>query len=192
MAVGMVPVHVPFAPRPTAGEFGSSWVHRVAAANVLTVEELLEALGAHVKDTSIGSLDYAPTPATDAGLAAWCRIPASVLRASDLQRAFPEASLDWFSQHGDDHVLARFVTPVLRPRFCAECLGQQLQAGVALHVPAEWALACLTHCLHHRALLISSCARCFRDDPLIDHGDQAARATLSLLRHRAATLHRTR
>jgi hypothetical protein len=141
-------------------------VHRVAAANVLTVEELLEALGAHVNDTPIGSLDYAPTPATYAGLAAWCRIPASVLRASDLQRAFPEASLDWFSQHGDDHVLARFVTPVLRPGFCAACLGQQLQAGVALHVPAEWALACLTHCLHHRALLISSCARCFREDPL--------------------------
>jgi TniQ protein len=166
MAVGMVPVHVPFAPRPIPGELCSSWVHRVAAANVLTVEELFEALRAHANDTLIGGLDYALAPATCASLAAWCRIPESMLRASDLQRAFPEASLDWFSQYTGDHALERFITPVLRPGFCAVCLGQQLHAGVATHVPAEWALACLTHCPHHRALLLSSCASCFRPDPL--------------------------
>jgi hypothetical protein len=166
MAVGMVPVHVPFAPRPIPGELCSSWVHRVAAANVLTVEELFEALRAHANDTLIGGLDYALAPATCASLAAWCRIPESMLRASDLQRAFPEASLDWFSQYTGDHALERFITPVLRPGFCAVCLGQQLHAGVATHVPAEWALACLTHRPHHRALLLSSCASCFRPDPL--------------------------
>jgi hypothetical protein len=39
-----VPKRLPFAPRPLAGELLSSWLERVAAANVLAVNELVEAL----------------------------------------------------------------------------------------------------------------------------------------------------
>ena len=38
-----VPDTLPFAPRPMRGELRTAWLHRVAAANVITFPELLEA-----------------------------------------------------------------------------------------------------------------------------------------------------
>jgi TniQ protein len=177
MAVGVVPDHLPIAPRPVPGELCSSWLQRVAAANVLTLEDLLEALRSHPSHGSfdIGSLDYAPPPATCARLAVWCRVPEPEVRALDLQLAFPEASQDVFSQHTATHSLARFITPVMRPGLCPACLMEQIQVGVAMHVPAEWALACLTHCLQHRALLLPLCANCFRADVLDVSGEDTHR-----------------
>ena len=95
MTFGVVPEVLPLAPRPVSGELCSAWLQRVAAANVLTFEELLDAFrvrthGRHV----IAALDFALSPAIRADLAAWCRLPAPSLRALDLQHVFPTATVD--------------------------------------------------------------------------------------------------
>jgi len=68
------------APRPLEGELTSSWLYRVAAANLVELEELLSGLlDLHPEmhsNTNI-CLDYGIAPAWSRALAIWCRLAES-------------------------------------------------------------------------------------------------------------------
>ena len=90
-------------PRPLEGELTSSWLYRVAAANLVELEELLSGLlelYPEVHSCSNICLDYGITPTWSRALAIWCRLGESRVHKLDLARVFPDRHLNWFV-HGN-------------------------------------------------------------------------------------------
>lgn len=159
------------APRPLRGELLSSWLGRLAAANALSFEELLEAL--RVRLAPLRAAEFYPRrfdygcsrPLTEA-LSTLGRLPASRIAALDLKRRFGALEFGWFNHDTTrfyDAKNRRLPQPQILPSYCAECLREQTQRGEPAHLRAEWALAFLTHCPQHPGVVLRFCCRTCRD-----------------------------
>ena len=155
-----IPTALPIAPRPIHDELLSSWLHRVADANALSLGELLESARWQHLPGLTTVLDYGLSIAWRTRLAAFCRIPESWLRLIDLQCQFPCRNLTWFA-HGP--VLLRSPgEPAIQLRrpFCVGCGEEQRTFRGPTYIRAEWALAFRTHCPRHLTPLIDQCGSC--------------------------------
>jgi hypothetical protein len=157
------PSQLPFAPRPFRGELFSSWLLRLAGANCVPLDELLLGLHArHPSATYALSLDLELDDGFLLSMARFSRIPVRTLRrlSLDKQVPFPEATL--LLRFNDDAGGSRLLSRRLGYAFCPHCIA--LQSSV--HVPWEWAFACLIHCSVHRIPLCVGCPSCGELDPL--------------------------
>ena len=150
--IDFAPTELALAPRPLEGELTSSWLYRVAAANLVELEELLSGLIHLYPDlrsrTNI-CLDYDVAPAWSRALAISCRLAESRVRRLDLTRVFPGMDLNWFvnanaAPKGGRNLGGGSVW-WLAFMFCPRCLHQQVKNGLPVHRRAEWTLAFLTH-----------------------------------------------
>ena len=131
-----LPAHLPMAPRPLQKELLSSWLGRLAAANALGFEELLDVLRVRL---------------------------ASSPRAGSFRRRFRALELWWFNHETNLFYDAKnrlIPQPQILPGYCVHCLREQTQRGEPAHLRAEWTLAFLTHCPQHRDMLWFCCSDC--------------------------------
>ena len=156
-----LPIHLPVAPRPLAGELLSSWLGRLAAASALSFEELLEALRVRSAPSRTaefypGRLDYGCSRPLTKALSTLSRWPAARIAALDLKRRFGTLGL-WWLNHDVSPFSHTKHRPQVLPSYCAECLREQTLRGEPAHLRTEWALALLTHCPQHQGLLRFCC-----------------------------------
>jgi hypothetical protein len=172
--IGFAPNELAIAPRPVEGELTSSWLQRVAAANLVRLEELLSGLidvAPEVQSLPNVCLDHDLDPAWSRALAIWCRLADSRVHALDLVNLFPGREPNWFvhanaasrdtwnSRSGSVWWLAF--------SFCPRCLDQQVKDGLPVHRRAKWTLTFLTHCPQHQdEPLYHYCLCCHREEPL--------------------------
>jgi hypothetical protein len=163
-----VPHHLPVPIEPFQEELLSSWLLRVANANAISREELIEAAAVHSDNNVIvesrpvaSSLDYQLNPEARQRLSVFCRIPETTITGLELCHHFPYHAPEWF--HGRDLAPYR---PHLSPRFCLECLLQQIRNERVLHVQANWAVPVLTHCPTHLLRLQNYCKSCCGTNPV--------------------------
>ena len=143
-----VPEVLPMAPRPHSDELLSSWLHRIAAANWLSLSELLDSVwrpGDCLQDLQFA--DYRMPAAWRSRLATLCRLPSDQLSSLELQHRFPGIDTGWFT-----YGLASLP-------FCASCCQEQHSAG-SVYVRAEWCFVFQTHCPLHFMPLIDRCRSC--------------------------------
>ena len=89
----LVPAELPFAPRPYVAELLSSWLLRVAAANLVSLRELLEGFAERYGPIlSNVPIDYAVPDSAIAALAQFCRIVPEKIRTLDLRQRVPHLS----------------------------------------------------------------------------------------------------
>jgi hypothetical protein len=159
------PAKLPLASRPIPEESLSSWLLRVAAANYLTLAELLDGLESRYPGASNSqSLDFNIQPLFLDAISAFCRVPVDKIRALDLSQRLP---------HLKTVLLLRFpgkFSGCLRAKgqrvayaFCPRCLADQR----VIHVRWEWGFACITRCSTHPTRLQMGCTGCGESDPLL-------------------------
>ena len=79
------PAQLPFAPRPMASELLSSWLLRVAAANLISLRELLDGLESRYGPVLTNvPIDYGVPEAAVMALAKFCRVTPKTIRMLDL------------------------------------------------------------------------------------------------------------
>ena len=164
MSAACAPPRLKLAPRPLSAELLSSWLLRVAAANYVTLVELLAGFESRYPDCLPHGhlLDCSLPQAYLEALSFFCRVPLASLQALDIRRRAP---------HLNDALLLRFRDALWCPRgsrwrvryaFCPLCLAKQQ----ITHIPWDWCLACVTICQAHRTPLLDGCATCGAPDPL--------------------------
>jgi TniQ len=166
MSAAVAPTMLPFAPRPYSSELLSSWLLRVAAANLVSLRELLDGFQRRYGQIlSNYPIDYGIPDAAVTALAQFCQIAPARIRALDLRERAP---------HLSPALILRFHTTSLvwSPRcslrrvcyaFCPACLASQK----VIHVRWEWSVACLIRCAIHRTPLLDGCPACREPDPLV-------------------------
>lgn len=144
---------------------------RVAAANAVSLDELLNALLTHYPAVLRGCklLDWRLPAHTLAALARFCRVPVGILRGLDLRERLldPQPLLLRFPPNR-----ASSSTPYstydrrhewrVRYGHCGLCLSAQ----VVPHIRWDWCLAALVRCRVHRIPLQDGCHHCGELDPL--------------------------
>jgi hypothetical protein len=164
MITAHAPLELPFAPRPFRGEMFSSWLLRLAAANCVSLDELL--LGFQ------SSYPSAPCPVSlDLNLdrdflramARFSRVPVITLGHLSLENQVPdpESTLLLWLTNNSAHS-SRQLSRRLAYAFCHSCIAQQN----SVHVRWEWTVACLLHCSVHKIPLSIGCPSCGDLDPL--------------------------
>ena len=174
------PSRLPLAPRPLPDEIISSWLLRVAAANAVTLSDLLAALESQHPRALEGVqlLDCAAPHSALAALASFCRVPIRVLEPLDLQRRAPclEPRLllqfpcplsrtEWHRYRAAADSPWRWSRALwIRVRYahCPVCLGTQTEP----HIRWEWCFAGLVDCPLHQVDLQDGCPHCGEMDPL--------------------------
>jgi hypothetical protein len=90
------------------------------------------------------------------------------IRALDLDRWFPGSLPSWFSRRcapASQPDLVHASPEWTAAKFCPRCLQQQVQAGLPVHRPVEWAPALVTHCPGHFGQPLGQhCLWCHRQD----------------------------
>jgi hypothetical protein len=169
MSPTVAPTKLPFAPRPYSSELSSSWLLRVATANLVSLRELLAGFESRYGQVLTNvPIDYGITDEAVAALAQFCRIVPAQIRALDLRERAP---------HLDPALLLRFSRTSLvwcprcslsrvRYAFCPRCLASQKM----IHVRWDWSVACLIRCAIHRTPLLDGCPGCREPDPLTFSG----------------------
>jgi hypothetical protein len=170
MNVVVAPAELPFAPRPYAAELLSSWLLRVAAANLVSLRELLDGFEERYgRVLSNIPIDYAVPEAAISALAQFCRIAPEKVRPLDLRQRAPHLSPVLLLRYPQD------VPPCWCPRcglrrvryaFCPLCLASQR----VIYVRWDWSVACLIRCGVHRTTLLDGCPACGEPDPLTFSG----------------------
>jgi hypothetical protein len=164
MIAAHAPLELPFAPKPLRGELFSSWLLRLAAANCVSLDELL--LGFQ------SSYPSAPCPVSlDLNLdrdflramARFSRVPVITLSRLSLENQVPdpESTLLLWLTNNPGH-FSRQLSRRLAYAFCLSCIAQQ----GSVHVRWEWTVACLLHCSVHKYPLSIGCPSCGDLDPL--------------------------
>ena len=158
------PSQLPIAPRPIPTELLSSWLLRVAAANQISLRELLDAFECqHGSVLTNELMDYAIPPAAVRALSRFCRVEPGTVRMLDLRERLPLLTptvLLRFQNAGS--LVPRHVPARVRYSFCPLCLVDQKVA----HVRWDWSLSCLIRCAVHRRPLLEGCSTCGEPDPL--------------------------
>ena len=99
--VSFTPTLLAIASRPLARVLTSSWMERVATANLVSLDELLAALLESypgLRSSCEVCLDHRLPPAWCQALAKWSRLDEAQINALDLGRWFPGRDLSWFSR----------------------------------------------------------------------------------------------
>lgn len=159
------PAHLPFAPRPIPDESLSSWLLRVAAANYITLAELLDGLESRYSEASRPpSLDFNIPPIFLDSISAFCRVPVDRIRALDLSQRLPHLKTALLLRFpGNLSWCPRAKWKRLAYAFCPLCLADQR----VTYVRWEWSFACITRCSTHRIPLQTGCPACGEPDPLL-------------------------
>jgi TniQ len=163
MIVAQAPLQLPFAPKPFRGELFSSWLLRLAAANCVTLDELLAGFHASYPSTPYAfSLDVNLDECLLKFMASFSRVPFTTLSRLSLENQVfnPEAAL--LLRFNDNSRASRLLSRRLGYAFCPYCIAHQS----FVHVPWEWAFACLLHCSVHGTPLGAGCPSCGDLDPL--------------------------
>jgi TniQ len=164
--VVLVPAELPFAPRPYVAELLSSWLLRVAAANLVSLHELLEGFEERYGPIlSNVPIDYAVPDSAVAALAQFCRIVPQKIRTLDLRQRVPHLSPALLLRYPQNVSLwwcPRCSWRRVRYAFCPLCLASQR----VIHVRWDWSVACLIRCAIHRVPLLDNCSACGELDPL--------------------------
>jgi hypothetical protein len=173
--VGMIssaiaPIQLPFSPRPISTELLSSWLLRVAAANLVSPWELLQGFESRYGRVLTNvTVDYSLGDAAVAALSRFCRVAPEKIRALDLRPRSPHLSpalLLGFRFQNALLVCPRYRLRRVRYAFCPLCIASQR----VLHVRWDWSVACLIHCAVHRTPLLDGCPACGEPDPLTFSG----------------------
>ena len=164
MITASAPSQLPFTPKPFRNELFSSWMLRVAAANFVSLDELMLGFQFNYPEVPFPySLDWGFHPKFPMVMARFCRTSERTLRSLDLRTRLPQdgkALLLSFRPISDR-------CPRLRMKrigysFCPTCISEQL----SVHVCWEWAFAVLLRCHLHNIPLRHGCPICDEDDPL--------------------------
>lgn len=164
MTTTVAPTQVPFAPRPIPEEMFSSWLLRVAAANGVTLQELLNGLkSVYPGLPRLSSIDYSLPPLFLRSLAAFCRVSVDRLQALDLAQRLPHLDRALLLEvSGKFWYNSRAGGQRVGYAFCPLCIAGQR----TIHLPWGWCFAGLIRCPVHRTPLQLGCARCGESDPL--------------------------
>jgi hypothetical protein len=170
ISTAIAPIQLPFAPRPISTELLSSWLLRVAAANLVSLWELLQGFEfRYGRVLTNVTVDYSLGDAAVAALSQFCRVAPEKIRALDLRRRSPHLSpglLLGFRFQNALLVCPRYSLRRARYAFCPLCIARQR----VLHVRWDWSVACLIHCAVHRTPLLDGCPACGEPDPLTFSG----------------------
>ena len=163
------PAKLPVAPRPCSTELLSSWLLRVAAANLVSLRELLDGFESRYGRvlTNI-PIDYGITDEAVAALAQFCRVVPAQIRALDLRERAPHLNPALLLRFHDTSLVwcPRCSLSRVRYAFGPPCLASQK----VIHVRWDWSVACLTRCAIHRTALVDGCPGCREPDPLTFSG----------------------
>ena len=158
------PAQLPFAPRPIASELLSSWLLRVAAANLISLRELLDSVESRYGPVlSNVPVDYGVPDAAVMALSKFCRVRPKTVRMLDLRHrvsGLTTAMLLAFKHSGVG--CPRCSSHRIGYAFCPSCVANQ----PVIHVPWEWSLSCLSRCTIHQRFLLDGCPLCGHSDPL--------------------------
>jgi hypothetical protein len=163
MIVAQAPLQLPFAPKPFRRELFSSWLLRLAAANCVTLDELLAGFQASYPSAPYAfSLDVNLDDGLLRFMARFSRGPSTTLSRMSLEKQVsnPEAAL--LLRFNNNSSGSRLLSRRLGYAFCPYCIAHQS----FVHVPWEWAFACLLHCSVHGTPLGVGCPSCGDLDPL--------------------------
>jgi hypothetical protein len=159
------PLQLPFGPKPFRKELLSSWLLRLAAANCVSLPELL--LGF---EASYPSAAYSISLDLNLGLefltcmAQLSRVPATTLECLSLEKRVAHSSSSLLLGFSTDNFNSDLRLHSRRTgyAFCPLCLAGQS----VVHVPWEWAFVYLRHCSIHGKQLRSDCMSFGTQDPL--------------------------
>jgi hypothetical protein len=170
MSLVLAPAELPFAPRPYCDELLSSWLLRVAAANLVSLQELLDGFKDRYGPVLINvPVDYAISDAAVTALAKFCRVAPEKIQALDLRPRAAHLSPVLLLRYPQDPALfscPRCSLRRVRYAYCRLCLAKQS----SIHVRWDWSIACLIRCARHRAPLLDGCPACGEPDPLTFSG----------------------
>ena len=157
------PAQLVLAPRPIPTELLSSWLLRVAAANLVTLQELLAGFEAHYgRVLSNTPIDYGIPEGAVNALSRFSRVAPEMIRMLDLRvRAAGLTSSMLLRFENVGWCRPRYRLSV-RYAFCPSCLGDQR----VFHFPWDWSVSCLVRCTVHRRHLLDGCPTCGELDPL--------------------------
>ena len=157
------PSQLPFAPKPFPRELFSSWLLRLAGANCVPLNELLSGLQARYPSTPYAfSLDLDLDEGFLLSIARFSRVPLRTLRRLSLEKQVPSPESTLLLRFNDNSGGPRQLSRRLGYAFCSHCIARQS----SVHVPWEWAIACLLYCSVHGILLCVGCPSCGESDPL--------------------------
>lgn len=164
----VAPRQLPFAPKPMAMELLSSWLLRVAAANFISLSDLLRGFESQYGPAlPSGLMEHSLSDAAVASLSQFCRIAPKQIQALDLCRQAPELNPNLVLRFRKrSSVDLRCVGRRARYSFCVDCLSEQ----PFIYVRWEWVVACLPLCGVHGTLLLDGCRTCREPDPLVFSG----------------------
>ncbi len=177
MSLMVAPAKLPFAPRPYSTELLSSWLLRVAAANLVSLQELLHGFESRYgRILSNDPIDYAIPDEAVAALAQFCRVTPARVRTLDLCERAPHLSRALLLRFHSDSLVwcPRFSLRRVRYAFCPLCLASQQ----AIYARWDWSVACLIRCVVHRTTLLDGCPACGEPDPLTFSGFDSSPAAV--------------
>jgi len=170
MNVVVAPPELPFAPRPYSAELLSSWLMRIAAANIISLRELLDGFeDRYGRVLSNVPVDYDIPDTAVTALSQFCRVAPEKIQALDLRRRVPHLNPILLLRYHQNLSLLwcpRCSLSRVRYAFCPLCLARQR----VIHVRWDWSVACLIRCVIHRAPLLDGCPACSEPDPLTFSG----------------------
>src|SRR6516164_2333777 len=158
------PAQLPFAPRPISTEWWSSWLLRVAAANLITLHEWWEGFEAQYgRVLTNAPIDYGISEAAATAFSRFCRVAPRTIRVLDLREQacwLTPSMLLRFQNVG--WRCPRYRSKRVRYAFCRSCLADPR----VIHIPWDWGVSHLVRCTVHRRPLLDGCPACGEADPL--------------------------
>jgi len=152
-----------FRSRPIPDELFSSWLLRVAAANCVTLQELLNGLNVvYPGMPSLVSIDFGLPRLFLRSLSIFCRVSADRLQSLDLARRLPLDRALLLEVSGKFRFSSRAKGQRVGYAFCPLCIAEQR----TIYLPWSWCFACIIRCNVHRTPLQLGCAACGESDPL--------------------------
>jgi len=131
---------LPVAPRPLADEAPSSWVRRLAARYRLSPQEFAHWIGGPSAARAFRLLDYA--------------------KATGFERALEEAAGLPHGTVAQLRLPAARLWPTDRPRWCLECIREDVAGHAEIHLRAAWTFGGCIVCPTHRRPLTDACPHC--------------------------------
>ena len=167
MNIAFAPAQLPVAPRPLPDELISSWLLRTAAANGISLLDLLHAVRLRYPEslTPCAVVDYAVPEVTLRVLSQFTRVPLTRIRKLDLSVRAPQldpALLLRFHRYQLSIWCPRGRSWRLRYSFCPRCLAEDN----VVHIRWDWCFAALSRCAVHWSALVDACTNCDTEDPL--------------------------
>lgn len=150
-------MQLPFAPKPIATELVSSWLLRVAAANFVSLCELLRGLQSRYdRIPPYWPIDYCLSDVAMTSLSKFCRVPSQEIRRLDLGCRAPHLHPGLLLHFPNGSSIdPRCASQRVRYSFCPLCIQTQ-----PIFVRWDWSLAYSIRCGIHGTALRDGCRSC--------------------------------